>query len=103
VTEELKAAVHLHRRDLHPDEVCGIATSRELTLLQCLRSLPFDQALAAADPALRHGEPASTLRRIAASGRGPGAPQVRRVAVEDDGDAANPFESVLRAIALDVE
>jgi very-short-patch-repair endonuclease len=103
VTEELKAAVHLHRRDLHPDEIRGVATSRELTLLQCLRSLPFDEALAVADSALRHGEPASTLRRIAASVRGPGAPQVRRVAAEADGDAANPFESVLRAIALDVE
>ena len=31
----------------------GIATSRELTLLQCLRSLPDDEALAIADSALR--------------------------------------------------
>jgi very-short-patch-repair endonuclease len=102
VDRETRAAVHLHRGDLHPDDVRGIATSRELTLLQCLRCLPFDEALAVADSALRHGEPPATLRRIAATVRGPGAPQVRRVTAEADGDAANPFESVLRAIALDV-
>lgn len=34
--------------------------------------------------------------------RGPGAPQARRVAQEASHLAANPFESVLRAIALDV-
>ena len=33
---------------------------------------------------------------------GPGAGQGRRVACQADGRAANPFESVLRAIALDV-
>ena len=102
VPASLRATVHLHRGDLHPDDVRGIATSREFTLLQCLRSLPFDEALAVADSALRHGEPPATLRRIAASVRGPGAPQVRRVAAEADGDAANPFESVLRAVARDV-
>jgi len=97
-----KAAAHLHRGDLHADQVSGIATSREFTLLQCLRSLPYDEALAVADSALRHGELPATLRRIAAEAREPGAPQVRRVAAEADGDAANPFESVLRAVARDV-
>ena len=102
VPADLKATVPLHRGDLHPDDILGLATSRELTLLQCLRSLPFDEPLAVADSALRHGEPPATLRRISASVRGPGAPQVRRVAAEADGDAANPFESVLRAVARDV-
>ena len=55
--------VVVHRADLGPDDVAGIATSRELTLLQCLRSLPDDEALAIADSALRHGE-ISTLRRV---------------------------------------
>lgn len=99
---EKRSRVHLHRGDLHASEIDGIATSKEFTLTQCLRRLPFDEALAVADSALRHGEPPATLRRIAAQARGPGAPQVRRVAREADGEAANPFESVLRAIALDV-
>ena len=102
VPNELRAAVHLHRGDLHSDEISGIATSKEFTLLQCLRSLPFDEALSVADSALRHGEPPATLRRVAAGARGPGAPQVRRVAAEADGDAANPFESTLRAVSRDV-
>jgi very-short-patch-repair endonuclease len=34
--------------------------------------------------------------------RGPGAPRVRRVCAEATKEAANPFESVLRAIALEV-
>lgn len=92
----------LHRGDLLPDEVRGLVTSREVTLVQCLRTLPFDEALAVADSALRNGEPPSTLRRIRASVRGPGAPGVRRVCDEATDLAANPFESVLRAIALDV-
>ncbi len=95
-------AVHLHRADLHSDDISGIATSRELTLLQCLRTLPFDEALCIADSALRHGEPPATFRRIAATARGPGSPQIRRVAREADGDAANPFESTLRAVARTV-
>lgn len=102
VAPELRRTIHLHRGDLHPDEVDGIATSREFTLLQCLRTLPFDEALCVADSALRHGEPPATLRRLAATARGPGAPQVRRVAKEADGDAANPFESTVRAISRDV-
>ncbi len=96
------AAVHLHRGDLHADDISGTATSREVTLLQCLRTLPFDEALCVADSALRHGESPAVLRRIAAAARGPGAPQIRRVAHEADGDAANPFESTLRAIARGV-
>lgn len=42
------------------------------------------------------------LQRIAVSACGPGAPRIRRICAEASGDAANPFESVLRAIALDV-
>jgi very-short-patch-repair endonuclease len=93
--------VVVHRADLGPDDVSGIATSRELTLMQCLRSLPDDEALAIADSALRHGEDA-TLRRVVASVRGAGSAKVRRIAAEADARAANPFESVTRAICLQV-
>lgn len=93
--------VELHRYDLGPDDTSGIATSRDLTLLQCLRSLPDDEALAVADSALRHGEDA-TLRRVLAQVRGAGAAKVRRIGLAADGRAANPFESVTRAICLQV-
>ena len=91
----------LHRTDLDPDDISGIATSREVTLLQCLRSLPDDEALTIADSALRHGESA-TLRRVLAYARGAGAAKVRRIALAADARAANPFESVTRALCLQV-
>jgi very-short-patch-repair endonuclease len=94
--------VRLHRDDLHADDVEGIATSKEYTLTQCLRTLTWDAALAVADSALRAGE-SNLLHRVGATVRGPGAPQVRRAVAEARAEAANPFESVLRAIALDVE
>lgn len=93
--------VELHRYDLGPDDTSGIATSRDLTLMQCLRSLPDDEALATADSALRHGEDAA-LRRVLAQVRGAGAAKVRRIGLAADGRAANPFESVTRAICLQV-
>ena len=93
--------VVLHRADLVRDDTSGIATSREVTLLQCLRQLPDDEALVIADSALRHGE-IETLRRVAAQVRGAGSAKVRRIAGQADGRAANPFESVARAICLQV-
>ena len=93
--------VVIHRADLGPDDVSGIATSRDLTLLQCLRSLPDDEALAIAESALRHGEIA-TLRRVLSRFRGAGAAKVRRIGLQADARAANPFESVTRAICLQV-
>jgi very-short-patch-repair endonuclease len=94
--------VKLHRDDLRHEDVEGIATSKEYTLRQCMRLLSFDAGLAVADSALRSGESPALLHEIAASTRGPGSPQVRRIASEATAEAANPFESVLRAIALDV-
>jgi very-short-patch-repair endonuclease len=101
ITPEQRVGIELHRDDLHPDDIDGIATSKGFTLTQCLRTSTWDAALAVADSALRAGK-SSLLRRVAVSVRGPGAPQVRRAAREARAEAANPFESVLRAIALDV-
>jgi very-short-patch-repair endonuclease len=100
----LAARATLHYADVTPDEITdGIATNPETTLLQSLRGLPDDEALAVADSALRHGVPPNVLRRVAASVRGPGAAKVRRIAGLANGDAANPFESCLRHVALGVE
>jgi very-short-patch-repair endonuclease len=93
---------HLHRAELESHEIDDGVTTIETTLAHCLRRLPFDEALAIADSALRSGVPRSVLDRIAAEARGPGSPQMRRVAVCASPEAANPFESVLRAIALEV-
>jgi very-short-patch-repair endonuclease len=94
--------VVLHRRDLTADEIVDGRTSRDLTLEQCLRALPFDEALAVADSALRQGYPAAALRALSRDVRGAGAARVRRVAAHADPRAANPFESGLRAAALSV-
>jgi len=97
VPREARAVAHVHIGDA-PRGV----TAPELTLLQCLRRLPYDEALAVADSALRCGVGRRVLDRIAEDARGPGAPQIRRVCAAADARAANPFESVLRAICHDV-
>ena len=91
---------HLHWADLHAWEVDDGVTTRERTLVDCLRALPFEDALAVADSALRHGFGRDRLRALARSVRGPGSAGVRQVAEAADGRAANPFESVLRGLAL---
>ena len=103
LTQEQRAAVEPHRHELHRDDVVdGVVTSKELTLLQCLRSLPDDEALAIADSAARAGE-TSLLRRVARQAQGRGAARVRRIAADAHPDAANAFESVLRSIANQVD
>jgi very-short-patch-repair endonuclease len=73
-------------------------------VVDCARALPFDQALAIADSALRHRSVTrEQLQAAATSGmRGRGSPAVVHVLLAADGRADNPFESTLRAISLDV-
>jgi very-short-patch-repair endonuclease len=92
----------VHRANLPSSHIDRLATTRETTLEQCMRSLPFDEALVIADSALRHGVAQSVLDGIADRAKGPGSPQMRKVARLASGLAANPFESVLRAIAIEV-
>jgi very-short-patch-repair endonuclease len=89
----------VHRAELPARE--GWLTTKETTLEQCLRRLPFDEALSVADSALRAGL-GTQLARIADTAQGPGTRQLHRVAASATPLAANPFESTLRAIALDV-
>lgn len=63
---------------------------------------PYDEALSVGDSALRLGVPPQTLRRVAALASGPGSVQAGLVARRANGDAANVFESCLRAISHDV-
>jgi very-short-patch-repair endonuclease len=71
--------------------------------MRCAARLPFDEALAIADSALRHVD--VTKRELVERAEAmPSRYRARclRVARHADGRSANPFESVLRAIALDV-
>lgn len=88
----------VRRVDLTASEVDGWATSRLRTVLDCARDLSFVEALAVADSALRHAD----LRHddLVAAARGE-AEQVRLVAAWADDRAANPFESALRALAVE--
>ena len=97
-----RRTVHLHWGELSPHEIEDGVTTEQVTLAHCLRRLPFDEALAVADSAMRAGVPRSALERAAEGARGPGSAQMRRVALLATPKAANPFESVLRAIAADV-
>lgn len=78
-------------------------TSPERTVLDCARTLPFADALAVADSALRSGQvDAGDLRLLARGTLAPGIIAARRVVALADERAANPFESALRAIVLGV-
>ncbi len=92
----------LHRVDLADDDHDRRSTGPLRTVLDCATTLPFPEALAVADSALRAGlvRP-EELHAAAGQFRGRGAVQLRRVATYADGDAANPFESALRALLLD--
>lgn len=99
---ETRSAIEATFIDLGDEEVEGLATNQSATLEMCGRRLPFDDALAIADSALRAGYLAERLREAAGVAKGPGSARFRRVAARADARAANPFESVLRALALDV-
>src|SRR3954466_6368666 len=103
VTDRRRIGTTLHRAFLGSEDMAGRVTSVERTLGDCLRTLPFDESLAVADSPLRQcSVPQGALVERAARVRGTGAPSARRVAAAADERAANPFESTLRALALDV-
>jgi hypothetical protein len=104
VTPDRRAGVRLRWGLLPPEDVSreGV-TCPDRTVLDCAKALPFDQALTIADSALRHGDlTKARLLELAGSVVGPGRQACLKVAEHADGRAANPFESVLRAIAIDV-
>jgi very-short-patch-repair endonuclease len=95
--------IKLWFRELDVDDHDGLATKKVRTVIDCAKDLPFDRALAVADSALRSGTVDSDdLLRAAERVRTRGRAQALRVAREANPFADNPFESVLRAIALDV-
>jgi very-short-patch-repair endonuclease len=99
-----RAGVRLHWTDLRPEDLAGRCTSRLRTVVDCARTLAFDEALAVADSALREGYVTpQQLEDAARCSPRTGRARVVRVVTAADGRADNPFESCLRAIALEVE
>ena len=90
-----------HWCDLDDADVAGIVTTPRRTLVDCMRNLPFDVALAIVDSAIRGDDFTShEVIAIADATQGRGRERVRRVAREATSKAANPFESALRGQAL---
>lgn len=91
----------LFQRELPIRDRDGWATSPLRTVLDCAADLPFDVALCVADSALRAGDlTPDGLRTAADRMRGPRGKRARKVATYADARAANPFESVLRALVI---
>ena len=102
VRADQRDGIRPHWADLGEGDVKHGVTTPLRTVLDCARVLPFDEALAVADSALRaRAVTRSELTDAARHLRGPGASAVRRVAAHADGRAANPLESVLRALCID--
>jgi very-short-patch-repair endonuclease len=98
-----RRGVRVRYVDLDPDDVNGLVTRPVATVIGCAARMPFDEALAIADSALREGA-VTKEELIRAAEAQPARYRARclRVAEAADGRADNPFESVLRAIALQV-
>jgi very-short-patch-repair endonuclease len=104
VTSQTRADVDVFWRPMARGRVGPASvTSPIQTVLDCARWLPFDAALAIADSALRHRSVTRfELVGAAEAIRGHHRQHVLRVVDAADARADNPFESVLRAIGLDV-
>ncbi|QZY30373.1 endonuclease domain-containing protein [Nocardioides coralli] len=100
VPPERRRDVRLSWVDMAADDRQAGVTSPLRTVIDCSRHLPFDEALAIVDSALRSGAVTRDELR-AVSVRGAGSAAVRRVLEHADGRAANPFESVLRAYLIE--
>lgn len=99
-----RARVTPHYLDLPAGDVHQGVTTALRTVLDCARHLPWDRALTVADSALRAEDiRLDRLRAAAADLRGPGSRAARRVAAQASYVSANPLESVLRAISLDIQ
>lgn len=95
--------VRLHYALLHPKAVVDGRTNRLRTAVDCARTLPFDEALAVVDSALRSRQVSrQDLLECARSSPRNGRSRAVRVIQLASPLAANPFESVLRACAMEV-
>jgi very-short-patch-repair endonuclease len=98
-----RRGVRVRYLDLDPDDINGLVTRPAETVTRCAARMPFDEALAIADSALR-SRAVTQEELVRRAHREPARYRARclRVAEAADARADNPFESVLRAIALEV-
>jgi very-short-patch-repair endonuclease len=98
-----RRGLELHWADVPDEDLEGEVTTPARTVIDCARAYPFDVALCVGDSALRSGAVTRSqlLERAERSPR-TGRRGALRVATHADARAANPFESVLRSIALEV-
>lgn len=104
VAASTRGSISVSWRALSPNDIRqGWITSPVRTVLDCAITLPFDEALAVADSALR-ARSVSREQLETAADTLPlrGRRRASRVLDAADGRAAGPNESVLRAIALEV-
>ncbi len=103
VAPDRRVGVRVVYVDLDPADVTGMVTGPVRTVMDCAARMPFDEALAIADSALRARD-VTKAQLVHAAEQQPDRYRARclRVARAADGLADNPFESVLRAIALGV-
>lgn len=92
----------LHWRNLPADQRRSHVTSPARTVVDCCLDLPLDEALSVFDSALRSGLPRREVTALATTLGPRQRARVLRIARQADALAANPFESVLRTIALGV-
>ncbi|WP_183407217.1 DUF559 domain-containing protein [Nocardioides marmorisolisilvae] len=92
-----------HWSDLAPEDVERGVTTKRRTLIDCMRNLPLADAVSIADSALRRKDiTKNELVRLAFGLRGRGRTRAILVAAMATRQAANAFESTLRAIASTV-
>lgn len=90
--------------ELSPGELACRRTDPVRTVIDCARFLPFGDALAVADSALRSGDVGpQALREAAEMAPRTGRSKAIRVADAATPESANPMESVLRAICLEIK
>ncbi|NYJ75245.1 hypothetical protein [Allobranchiibius huperziae] len=96
-------AARVFYRTIGEEQVIDSVTEPVRTVLDCARDLPFDEALTVADSALRSGSVSrADLREARTAVRGRRSRTARSVLGAADARSANPLESVLRAICLEV-
>ena len=101
VERRLRVILVPHWCELGPDDVEGPVTSQVRTLVDCMRNLPWDEAVAIVNSAVRADDfTQAEVQQIAEQTRGRGRRRICEVAAAVTGQCANPLESVLYAQAL---
>src|SRR6478735_1771380 len=101
VDRGLRTILVPHWSDLPSDDVAGTVTSQVRTLVDCMRNLPWDEAVAIVNSAIRADDfTQAEVQLIAEQTKGRGRRRICEVAPAVTGQCANPFEAVLYAQAL---